>query len=423
VLLEELSRFVKRRRYAPVLVTVMFLLYMPLVGQAIAALECRDQTIGGTTYLASDLTVECWTGGHVAVGIGAVVIGLLMVGVGLPLTVFIALRGKSAPPSMQFMSRGYWPKTQWWESVVLVRKTGLVLTASLLTNAATQSASAILLLVAALWLHARWQPYVLPKFNALESLSLASMITTATVSLIYLQAVGGETVLGIAESQRPTLDTLLDTAVTLVLVGINVLVLLLMAGAVLSGNARIRMVAKTVSRGCRRLPCSMPAGCGGRCCPWLVGGASSSAAARSTSGPAVRAGVLGDPSASTTHTNPMAPAARGAAAGAMAASNDSTDAKGDLSVPQLATSDAGRLAVQSPLRADPALAAQQHADSIKALMTAAAGQERRWRVRMIASSTASRRRLLAGAATVAGAIPLPASTNKAGAKDGAASTS
>jgi hypothetical protein len=297
---QEMARFVRQRRFAPVLVTVMFLMYMPLVGQAIAALECRNKPIGGVTFLTSDLTVECWTGSHVAVAVGAVVIGVLMVGVGLPATVFLALRGKKAPPSMQFMSRGYRSDKKWWESVVLVRKTGLVLTASLLTNAATQSASAILLLVTSLWLHARSQPYTLGKFNVLETMSLGCMITTATVSLIYLQAVGGEDVLQTAESDRPTLDAVLDTTVTLLLLGINVVVLLLMAGTVVSGSARCRSAVKACCGKCT--PCSRCACCcGGRGRDGVSGGAG-----RRTSAP----GLVGSQRGVLSQSNPMVQSSR-----------------------------------------------------------------------------------------------------------------
>ena len=55
--------------------------FAPLTLASLSMLICRD--INGTNYLAADLAVECWTGGHQTAAIVALAV-LLTVGVGLP---------------------------------------------------------------------------------------------------------------------------------------------------------------------------------------------------------------------------------------------------------------------------------------------------------------------------------------------------
>jgi hypothetical protein len=222
-----LAQYVQERQFLVVLVVVLFLTYMPIVGLAVRSLECQDQQIGGVLYLQSDLTVECFAGSHVGVVIGAITIGFVAVGIGLPLSVVVALRGRTVSSSLEFMTRGYSKRLQWWESLVLVRKAALVMAAALVTDAASQTAAAILVLVAALWLQTAFRPFELTKHNTLEVVSLATMVLTATLSLVYLQAGGGEAAqasLAPGESSA-SLSGAVDAAVTTALLGTNAVVM------------------------------------------------------------------------------------------------------------------------------------------------------------------------------------------------------
>jgi hypothetical protein len=75
----------------------------------------------------------------------------------------------------------------WWESVVLLRKAGIVLLAVLVTNPYLQCAGAALLLGGALIAHLQYQPYAERLFNLLETVSLAVAASTAVVAATLLQ--------------------------------------------------------------------------------------------------------------------------------------------------------------------------------------------------------------------------------------------
>jgi hypothetical protein len=75
----------------------------------------------------------------------------------------------------------------WWEAVVLLRKLGILLLATLVQNAYFQSVGAALLLGGCLILHLRVLPYEAALFNVLEAVSLASAMSTAMVASLLLQ--------------------------------------------------------------------------------------------------------------------------------------------------------------------------------------------------------------------------------------------
>jgi len=226
VRLSRASLFFTQHRYLLTLAIVLFLTYMSLVNLAVNALECHDRPVGGVSYLEADLSVQCFTGRHLSVVGGAVAL-LLFVGAGLPLSIFVALRGAVDRPSLRFMSDGYRPGLRWWEALVLLRKMGLVLAASLVTDASSQVAAAMLVLVPSVVLHVHHKPFEQRRFNILETLSLSAMIATATLSLVFLRARGGEQ--AVLEGRDQEVDPALDGIVTGLLVGANGLVMVLQA--------------------------------------------------------------------------------------------------------------------------------------------------------------------------------------------------
>ncbi|CAE7510424.1 unnamed protein product, partial [Symbiodinium sp. KB8] len=183
VRLSRASQFFTQHRYVLTLAIVLFLTYMSLVNLAVNALECHVRPVGGVSYLEADLSVECFAGRHLSVVGGAVAL-LLFVGAGLPLSIFVALRG----------------------AVV---------------------AAANLVLVPSLVLHVHHKPFEQRRFNVLETLSLSAMIATATLSLVFLRARGGE--LAVLEGREQEVDPALDGVVTGLLVGANGLVMVLQA--------------------------------------------------------------------------------------------------------------------------------------------------------------------------------------------------
>ncbi|KAA0148231.1 hypothetical protein FNF31_07457 [Cafeteria roenbergensis] len=191
--LADVTRYLADRKYVVTLAMVLYVMYMPLVSLGVTALECYDRPVGGRRYLRADLSVPCFEGQHAAVAVGAGAL-LAVLGVGFPVGLVLALRGGKPAPSLRFLFEGFDEERglRWWEALGLLRKMGLVMAAALVPDAASQVAAAVLVLAPALWAQTRFHPYRASKFNALETMSILAMMLTATVSLLYLQAQGGE---------------------------------------------------------------------------------------------------------------------------------------------------------------------------------------------------------------------------------------
>ena len=243
--LPAVARFCRDQQFLVALVIVLFLMYMSLVNLAVTALDCKDRPVAGVTYLEADLSVECHTGAHAAVVVGAVAL-LAAVGFGFPLGLVLALRKGQRRPSLRFVVDGYRSKFRWWEALVLVRKAGLTAVASLVTSAPSQVAAAMAVLVPAIVLQAHFRPYSDGRFNALETLSLSAMVATATVSLLYLEAQGGEAAV-LEGSGEDLAGSLTGAAVTFILLGVNLGVMALLLWAACR--------AGTYPKSCKLLGC------------------------------------------------------------------------------------------------------------------------------------------------------------------------
>jgi hypothetical protein len=116
----------------------------------------------------------------------------------------------------------------WWESVVMVRKAGIVLLAVLVTNPFFQCAGAALLLGGALIANLLQQPYAERLFNLLETASLAAGSATAVVAATLLQY---DVTAPEFASQPPDAMTATQWAVTVVLGAVNLGTLALLVSA------------------------------------------------------------------------------------------------------------------------------------------------------------------------------------------------
>jgi len=115
----------------------------------------------------------------------------------------------------------------WWESVVMVRKAGIVLLAVLVTNPFYQCAGAALLLGGALIAHLQHQPYTERLFNLLETVSLAAAASSAVISATLLQY---DVTAADYLSQPPAAMTAPQWAVTVILGVMNLGTLALLVG-------------------------------------------------------------------------------------------------------------------------------------------------------------------------------------------------
>jgi len=129
----------------------------------------------------------------------------------------------------------------WWEAVVLLRKAGVVLLATIVADPFYQVVGAVLLFAGFIVIQQRYSPYADRQFNRLELLALVTLYATAAVSTVMLpQAIAG------------TLDrTPWTTGITVGLILLNmttVFVLVLVWLRQLGGRVADRVVALLQSR-------------------------------------------------------------------------------------------------------------------------------------------------------------------------------
>ena len=222
-------RFSPGLRLASVTVFLLYSLYPTLIQAAVSPMRC-SAPIGGKRYLVEDLAKECYTPEHfffLVVG----VISMLFYAAGIPLTAFIliwrfraeiARNDVAAMGSIGFLVTGYSTTrggfVMAWEVLVMVRKLCIVVLGIVDLSGTVQVLSAILLLVAALVLQINVRPYKTLWLNLLDEGSVIVLITTQTISLVYLD---------LDARALTTLDTesfeyaATETTITILLIALN----------------------------------------------------------------------------------------------------------------------------------------------------------------------------------------------------------
>lgn len=293
---EEIATVRKNGKHVSSLVFLSFLLYMSVTTASLRALHCTD-AIDGVQYLLADLRVACWQGDH---SIARVVAYLTLIGfsLGFPVALFVVvarstrsqLMHRQMRDALGFLYDGYRSggmlegntrdvnesgrsntcasavsrapccgpvlnavaccrrhvlrvhgHIMWWESLILLRKAGVVVLAVLVTNPFLQSAGAALWLGAFLMLHVTVQPYENWWLNAAETLSLSAGAATAIISSALLEHDLSDP----AVSGRPAAAmTTTEWAITgsMAVINISVLVTLGIAAAVV----KVRRTAQQV---------------------------------------------------------------------------------------------------------------------------------------------------------------------------------
>ena len=120
-------------------VAVAYLLWPVLVVQALRITDCSVQ-IAGEFFVASDITVKCYTGAHVKLRAMAL-FELCTVVPALPVFLWFRLRYRALGPGtfnrshLYFLYAGFRKGYEYWEAVVLARKfLVLVMTVFLASN-------------------------------------------------------------------------------------------------------------------------------------------------------------------------------------------------------------------------------------------------------------------------------------------------
>ncbi len=174
-------------------IVVMVILHPTLVRQSMFLLMCVN--IEDSYYLRKDVQLQCGTVAHNAMVVFVAVPGILIYVFAWPYAVYLLLHrrkhklhlsgiaGHDARATYGFLYRGYAPKRFYWEIIIMLRKTAMVMVATfgLRATVQTQGMIALLVLMLALTGHLIYQPYDEPILDRLEFFGLGA----ATVTLYF----------------------------------------------------------------------------------------------------------------------------------------------------------------------------------------------------------------------------------------------
>ena len=192
----KLYLFIKDKQYIAVVLGILFLTYTTSTSRAFQVLDCDDETVGGVRYLAVDMATPCEGADYVLATVLSVTV-LCVLGLGFPLAFarYLVSKRHKLKQRKFFMRFGFMYEglsidrgTFWYESVTLIRKAGIVMLASLITDAFNQIMAALFLVNFFLVLHLRFRPYAASKHNNLETMTLICLSITQSVSMLYFRA-------------------------------------------------------------------------------------------------------------------------------------------------------------------------------------------------------------------------------------------
>jgi hypothetical protein len=176
-----------RDRFTVSCIVIAFLVHTPLTNAAFRIVTCRpvsaaDGASAAQLRLVMDLDVLCTDPAQRSAMLGMALPMILLVSLGIPAGAAFVLRrigmanlqDKAWRNLLGFLISGYKPELYFWECVVLLRKVLLAAVTTTLAPAGPgmQLTTSLLVILAALILHARFMPHVDFTFNALESASL-----------------------------------------------------------------------------------------------------------------------------------------------------------------------------------------------------------------------------------------------------------
>ncbi len=191
----DVDHFFVSQGWLPPIIFVLNLGYASLTTTCFSVWNCLPYTVGGVTYLASDLSVQCYDSVHNSFrGLSGFLIACF--GLGFPaLFAYIlrvrrdALHRVEVFEKLGFLYDGYSIERGMyaWESIVMARKAAAVMIGSLVKDAFTQGIAGLTLLALSLFLHSHFQPYQRRMFNLVEGIALLGIIVTMLISMFYLR--------------------------------------------------------------------------------------------------------------------------------------------------------------------------------------------------------------------------------------------
>jgi len=196
-------------------VVFFFLIHPSLVKFMFAFLDCRELNVG-EYWINAYLNIRCWDPVHMRYALAVAIPSICLWGVGLPtlcLVYLIKQRHKLDLTNnrlrLGFIYNGYDKRKYYWELVILYRKMMIISIAVFLGNVSiyVQALSAMMVILIALALQSKHNPYIVPAMNELELRGIL---------------VGGVTVYGGMYSLSGSLDSTSLIVIFVIIVCLNV---------------------------------------------------------------------------------------------------------------------------------------------------------------------------------------------------------
>ena len=176
------------------LILLLYMIYPTICQQTLSVLSCRQ--VGDWQYLSADLEEPCWRDRHLAYALGLAAPQVVLYVFGLPfLAAYMMYRNRDRMTDHVVHFRygmlysGYRVERYYWEVLVAMRKAFIIILSTFgsLIRVRVQTHLALLLLMAALVLHAGGKPFVAPSLQQLEAAGLVTCWFTMWCGLLFYQ--------------------------------------------------------------------------------------------------------------------------------------------------------------------------------------------------------------------------------------------
>lgn len=176
-------------------IIVLLLSMQPIVLQSSLQMYPCVEVENGSLWLLHDMHIPCWEGGHNVYAFAVALPAILIWCIGTPLLFWAVLfrQRKNLNEAVNvrrigFLYSGYHPQFYYWEFVVVLRKSLMVIIANLMvtTQSKVQSQVAITVLWFFVILQYKEMPFDTRRFNRTEFLSLFASLITVISGALYL---------------------------------------------------------------------------------------------------------------------------------------------------------------------------------------------------------------------------------------------
>jgi len=174
-------------------VVILFIVHPSITKMMFSVYSCMEIN-PGESWVIADLAEQCWTTNHFKTvffisvpSLSVWVLGLPTIVLGLLIRARLRLHEMSPRVMFSFLYKGYEQKWFYWEFVILYRKIAIVSSSVFLSpmSVRVESLTILAILLIAVYLQLRYQPYNEPTLNKLEIKSILVSAVTIYAGLYY----------------------------------------------------------------------------------------------------------------------------------------------------------------------------------------------------------------------------------------------